>query len=339
MSELHRIRGFSVHLLRALRFASTAERSAWLPGFLETIQGTLGVKLAYLGETGSDGSLRTACLNGKLVVRRGDRLQGVARRVVTQGSTFLENEIQRRSAFRTTTDGWPDLAVLGYAATPVPRPAPARAWLTVCRVAGDPPLDADAMDLLSLAAEALGTALSNEDRWIELQHLAMTDGLTHIPNYRFLREALDRQIARASRIGEVFSVVMVDVDHLKKYNETHGHLAGSELLQRLAYLLREEIRDTDTVAKYGGDEFLLILPRTDAQGGCTLGDRIRDCIATRLRGRHDEAVSCSFGVASFPEDGMDFETLMSAADRALFQAKSQGRNRVVWPADVDRNAA
>ena len=329
MSEVHRVRGFSVQLLRALRFASSAERSAWLPGLLETVQSTLGVKVAYLGEAGADGCIRTAWVGGKLVERRGDRLQGVARRVVTQGATFLENEIQRRSPFRTTTDGWPDYSIAGYAAVPVPRPAPVKAWLSACRVKGDAILDPEAMELLHLAAEALGTALGNEERWRELQELAMTDGLTHIPNYRYLREALEREIGRATRVGEVFSVVMVDVDHLKKYNETHGHLAGSELLQRLAYLLREEIRESDMVAKYGGDEFLLILPRTDAQGGWLLGDRVRSSITARLRGRNDETVSCSFGVASFPADGAEFETLMSSADRALFQAKTQGRNQVV----------
>jgi diguanylate cyclase (GGDEF)-like protein len=228
--------------------------------------------------------------------------------------------------------------VVGYAYLPIPRHGSDPSWLVVGRSESDPALAEADLPWLQAAASAIGVLLDNVATVAEYEHLAMTDALTLIPNYRFLRLTLDRELARASRHGEIFAVVMVDVDNLKKYNAEHGHLAGSEILQRLARLLQGEIRATDVVAKYGGDEFLLILPRTDAEGGLVLSERIRRRIASSLRGRGGEALSCSFGVAGYPQDGHDFESLISAADYALFTAKEEGRNQVVAsPSAVESN--
>jgi diguanylate cyclase (GGDEF)-like protein len=197
------------------------------------------------------------------------------------------------------------------------------------RIASGAPFTAATLECLDLAARALASILENAAKVEALEQLAFTDALTHVPNYRFLRVALDAELARAARRAETFTVVMVDVDNLKRYNAEHGHLAGSELLQEVARLLRISIRATDVVAKYGGDEFVLILPRTPPEGGLVLSERIRKKIAAELRGRVGERLSCSFGVAAYPIDGTSFETLISAADRALYCAKRRGRNRVV----------
>jgi len=117
------------------------------------------------------------------------------------------------------------------------------------------------------------------------------------------------------------------------YNEAHGHLAGSALLKDLARVMRESVRGPDTVGKYGGDEFLLILPRTRSAEGVDLCHRVRRRIEERLRGEGGEVISCSFGVATFPGDGCDFESLIGAADRALYRAKHGGRNTVVGVSD------
>jgi diguanylate cyclase (GGDEF)-like protein len=148
-------------------------------------------------------------------------------------------------------------------------------------------------------------------------------------NYRFLKAALRREVERAARYGHVFSVIMIDVDHLKLYNEVHGHLQGSEVLRRLAAILAGSSRAIDLVAKYGGDEFLIILPQTRADGAMIMGGRICESVAaaTFPHCRCGD-MTVSVGVASFPEHGTTMETLLAAADEALFRAKRAGRNCV-----------
>jgi diguanylate cyclase (GGDEF)-like protein len=317
-------------LLRALRVPSGTREDWLLPLLKATLEAT-GAEAATLGEgTGQGWVLSTLGPRG-LEVRTEPRLLGLTRRLLAGGDTLLEPVLHRGSPFRPRMDGCDGVVPGGFAGACVP--VERKTWLSVLRSPDGPRFDARTMSSLLLAAEAAATGLSNEGRWKLLENLAMTDGLTHIPNYRFLRQAVEAEVNRALRSDGFFTVVMVDVDNLKKYNGAHGHLAGSELLRRLARILRENVRRSDVAAKYGGDEFLLILPQTRPEGGVTLSERLRRRIGEHLRGCAGEVLSCSFGVAGFPEDGCDFESLVAAADRALFRAKKEGRNAVVCVAD------
>lgn len=322
-TEQTRQHGFAAALLGALGPGDPDDR---LLAVLGAVQAEIGAAYLVLGETISGGVRRRIAHGGRLAERTGDRLLGVGRRVVTELSC-LENELGPATPFRAATDGCSGLDVIGYAAVRVPsRDRPA--WLLAGRTAGSAAFTNATLEALELTARAVASLLETAAQIEELEQLSFTDALTHIPNYRYLRVALDAELARSARRAEPFTVVMVDVDNLKRYNAEHGHLAGSELLQDVARLLRVSIRATDVVAKYGGDEFVVILPRTHPEGGLVLSERIRKRIATELRGRHGERLSCSFGVAACPIDGTTFETLMSAADRALYGAKRGGRNRV-----------
>jgi diguanylate cyclase (GGDEF)-like protein len=158
----------------------------------------------------------------------------------------------------------------------------------------------------------------------------VTDDLTRVYNYRFMKAALRREVDRASRYGQVFSILMLDVDHLKKFNEVHGHLEGSDLLRRLAEILSRSSRAIDLVAKYGGDEFLLILPQTNTDGATVMGKRICAAVAEApFPHCRPGDITISVGVASFPQHGASMETLLAASDEALFTAKRSGRNCVV----------
>lgn len=165
----------------------------------------------------------------------------------------------------------------------------------------------------------------------ELERLSITDGLTGLSNRRRLMEVLDVEARRAKRHKRPFALVMLDVDHFKQVNDTHGHLAGDEVLKRLASLLREEIREVDYAARYGGEEFLLMLPETDLDGGAEVAERIRARMATEKFAVDGDTVTItvSGGVTECPEAGEPAEAVIARADDALYKAKRRGRNRVV----------
>lgn len=173
-------------------------------------------------------------------------------------------------------------------------------------------------------------ALDNLRRFGRAEELSITDGLTGVYNYRYLRSALDREVARARRFREEFCIIMLDVDHLKEYNDVHGHLQGSEVLRRLAQVVMGELRASDVLAKYGGDEFVVILPQTQREGARTLAERIRAAVeAYAFPGEgNGMKITTSMGVAQFPEDGETTRDLLESADNTLYQAKRTGRNRV-----------
>jgi diguanylate cyclase (GGDEF)-like protein len=162
---------------------------------------------------------------------------------------------------------------------------------------------------------------------IELERLSVTDPLTGLDNRRRMMEALQNEVLRSRRLEHVFAVIMVDVDHFKTYNDAHGHQAGDEALKRVATVLRESLRDVDSVARYGGEEFFVLLPETTADEAADLAKRMRSALAKQPPPAG--AVTLSFGVASYPAHGLNGEALIGAADEALYEAKNGGRDRVV----------
>jgi diguanylate cyclase (GGDEF)-like protein len=163
------------------------------------------------------------------------------------------------------------------------------------------------------------------------EQLAHTDGLTELYNYRFFQQLLHVELNRAQRFNRALSLVMVDVDDFKAYNDIYGHLAGDRALQQLGALLRRSSRSYDLVARYGGDEFVIILPETSKKLAIEVAERVRLGVAgANLRGSPPGPISrftVSLGIATFPEDATEPSALIHQADLALYQAKSAGRNR------------
>jgi diguanylate cyclase (GGDEF)-like protein len=160
----------------------------------------------------------------------------------------------------------------------------------------------------------------------ELETLSVTDVLTGLHNRRRLMESLTDEVRRSQRLKHTFSVLMVDVDHFKKYNDTFGHLAGDGVLARVAALLREATREVDDVARYGGEEFLVMLPETGMTEALEIAERVRARVAAEVfPGRR---ITVSIGVSEFPLYGNTPEQVIAAADEALYEAKREGRDRV-----------
>ena len=168
----------------------------------------------------------------------------------------------------------------------------------------------------------------------ELERLSVTDPLTGLDNRRRMMESLQNEVLRSRRLEHAFSVVMVDVDHFKSYNDEHGHQAGDEALKRVATVLRGAMRDVDSVARYGGEEFFVLMPETSADEAADLAKRVR----TQLAKHSPPAgpITLSFGVATYPGNGLNGEALIGAADEALYEAKRTGRDRVVVARGAER---
>ena len=170
-----------------------------------------------------------------------------------------------------------------------------------------------------------------------LAQLAVTDGLTGLYNHRHFHERLTLEVERSQRSGLPLSLLMLDVDHFKQFNDTFGHPAGDEVLRQLSRVLADARRANDVVARYGGEEFAVILVDTPKFTAAKVAERVRERINS-----HDfsEAapragkLSASIGVATFPDDGADAETLVRSADTALYVAKRAGRNRVVLASEA-----
>ncbi len=163
----------------------------------------------------------------------------------------------------------------------------------------------------------------------ELKAHARTDELTNLPNFRAFRERIDLEIERASRYPEQFGVLILDLDRFKKYNDTYGHLAGNEALQRVARVIREAVRTVDFPARYGGEEFAVIVPQIDVTALSAIAERVRENVEAMPAPAGGAPVTVSIGAAMYPDDGAAADALFHAADERLYAAKAAGRNRVV----------
>ena len=185
------------------------------------------------------------------------------------------------------------------------------------------------MTASSLASHA-AIALENARLHRIVERQALVDGLTGIANRRQCEEALTAEIARADRLGTPLTLVLADLDDFKAINDDHGHATGDDVLREFAAVLRATVRDSDLAGRWGGEEFMLLLPGADAVGGAQLADRVRSSLAERsFSGVEGTVVSVtsSFGVAQHTP-GTDDRDLFAAADRALYRAKREGKNRV-----------
>ena len=207
------------------------------------------------------------------------------------------------------------------------------------RLAGEPPLTIDDVEFADAVVKAavasiqkaqlLETAKADNAR---LEALAHTDPLTQVLNRRALTLRLTAELERARRYESVLSLLLIDLDHFKRINDTQGHLVGDDVLREVARLLSSAVRSVDLVARYGGEEFVVVLPETPMDGAMIFAERVREAVADHRfvgTGGRPLSLTASIGVAVFPGPGVDsVEELFASADEALYRSKAEGRNRV-----------
>lgn len=190
----------------------------------------------------------------------------------------------------------------------------------------------DSLETLGIMTNMLAVAAQNAQMYEHIKALSYTDGMTNLHNYRFFRMRIKQEVARAKRENTSVSLLIMDVDHFKNYNDTLGHPAGDEVLRKISAILKTSVRDNDIVARYGGEEFAVLLPGADAIGSYALAERIRVAVEKETFFKEElqpmGQVTISVGTGTFPQDGETEDELIVNTDQALYEAKNNGRNKV-----------
>jgi diguanylate cyclase (GGDEF)-like protein len=181
--------------------------------------------------------------------------------------------------------------------------------------------------MVKTVSDQLAVAISHARLFRHVQTQAMTDALTGLYNHRYFQERLERELKLADRNDDKVSLILLDLDHLKRINDTQGHRAGDSALCHVARLMQATVRGVDICARYGGEEFVVILPQCDREGAILVAERLRESIASTPVHKIGQ-VTASIGVATYPSSARSKEELVEMSDRAMYLAKAAGRNRV-----------
>jgi len=186
--------------------------------------------------------------------------------------------------------------------------------------------------LFNAIAHNVANAIERAKIYEKVQKESMFDYLTRLHTRKYFIESSHREHSKAERYGGIFSIIMIDIDHFKYFNDTYGHLLGDEALKKVASLLKVNVRQGDVVSRYGGEEFAMLLPGTDKDGATLSAEKLRTMVEEELAleiGSSSEKITITVGVASYPEDGKTVEEIIAMADKFLYIGKEIGRNRVV----------
>jgi diguanylate cyclase (GGDEF)-like protein len=267
--------------------------------------------------------------------------EGIAGWVVREGQPVLVDDARSDPRFTARFDVLSGVETRSVLA--VPLLAKGRTLGAIELVNGDGARAFTPEDLLTLRtiADYAAIAIDNAQAYERIKELTVVDDHTGLFNARHLYRSLELEVARSGRYGHPFSVIFLDLDRFKAVNDRHGHQVGSAVLKEVGDLLRRALRSADVPIRYGGDEFVLLLPESDRAQALAVAERIRAQLeASCFLGDRELAVrvTASFGVATFPEDGETAEAVLGAADSAMYRVKQGVRNGVATAPAVRRSA-
>ncbi|HEU4487689.1 MAG TPA: diguanylate cyclase, partial [Actinomycetota bacterium] len=272
------------------------------------------------------------------IVVRDARADGLGRVSVGSGVVGLVAErgtiVVRRSSAQDPQPAISEPRFPVAVAIPIHSQQRIHSVLAVYRRDSSNPFEPDDVDVVKFLADQGRVALENVMLHEEAQRLSITDGLTGVWNRRFLQMQFRSMHATAVRFNRPFSLLMLDLDHFKLVNDTHGHQRGDAVLIEFAQRLSDVIREVDVVARFGGEEFVCLLSETELSGAIVTAQKILEEIRSEPFGGGGERpldLTASVGVASWPQHGDTFRMLVAAADRGLYRAKHEGRNRIGLP--------
>ncbi|RMG93612.1 MAG: sensor domain-containing diguanylate cyclase, partial [Candidatus Dadabacteria bacterium] len=259
--------------------------------------------------------------------------EGIAGRVFATGEPIIVHDIELDPRFRRKNR--PRFDTRSFLCLPIRKNGHTVGVLSLSDKATGEPFEPQDLDVLETVLAQATLAIERSTYWAqskELRRLSITDGLTGLLNRRYFQERLAEELDRASRHSHPLSLILIDIDHFKHYNDTNGHPAGDKALVLLGRILRASVRAIDVVSRFGGEEFAVILPETRKREAVEIGERIRrEVEAFYFPGEERQPagkLTISMGVAAFPEDARDLRGLIQRADRALYLAKARGRNRI-----------
>lgn len=257
--------------------------------------------------------------------------QGIAGWVAKTGQPRIVHNVRKDPHFYRAVDRVTRFKTRSVLCVPIVNKKKTVGVLEMINKRNGMPFEQKDQELLVQLVDQAAIALERANLYQQMSDLAVTDDLTKLFNFRYLDQILDREISRCQRYGSVLSIIFFDMDYFKHVNDTHGHLMGSRVLIEVAQILLRNLRNVDIVARYGGDEFVVVLPETSVKTTLRITSRLHRALQEydflkeeRLKVR----LTASFGIAGYPEHATTKRDLVSLADQAMYKAKNSGRNQI-----------
>ena len=257
--------------------------------------------------------------------------RGIAGWVAREATPVIARDVKSDSRFAAEFDGETGFETRSIVAVPLVSKDRVLGVIELLNVLDSNAFGDRELRLLQTLADFSAIAIENARAVQRIRELTVTDDVTALFNARYLQQSLEQEFRRCRRAGQPLSIIFLDLDHFKTVNDTHGHLVGSEVLRETALILRDSLRATDIATRYGGDEFVLLLPETAQDEAIMVAERIRTSIGMfRFGIRHgvECRLTASFGIATLPDDTEDSIELIRLADQAMYWVKEHNRNAV-----------
>lgn len=257
--------------------------------------------------------------------------EGIAGWVAQEKIPVVVPDVSKDPRFSNRIDKETDFRTKSIMCVPIMNKGSILGVLEVVNKITNDPFTKEDLDLVLRIVDHAAIAIERSALYQKMTEMSITDDLTKLFNTRYLNRSLDLEISRATRHHTSLSLIFMDVDHFKLINDSYGHLIGSKLLVEMGQLLLKSLRTVDIVARYGGDEFVMVLPQTAPKNASQIAERIRRSIERNVflkRDGYSFKMTASFGVASYPESAKSKEELLKLADDAMYRVKNQTRNGV-----------